>query len=470
MKKEGVDINNEEEVKKFHDKEKAITIEGIREIFFKYCPNGTIYFNTGGAEINLPQWHDYNTHFELEDLPTVWGGYDKLPIRAKYFGGTGKDYLAMTGKFHCCWGEFGGFKTTDALKFEVSSMLTWGSKCSIGDQMHPLGTMDLQTYKNIGEAYSYAEKIEEYCFGVKETSKLAVMVNTNAKVNEGIAKLLLDCHFDFDIIHQNTNLNKYEVILIPDNYYLNETDAKRIQEFVDNKGKLLILGGGALREDKSQFAINIGLEYLGKSEFDKDYIKIESILDSPLLCYSSAHKVKGNGEILATVFEPYFKRTYKHYCSHSNTPNKAETANYPGCIKVNNVIYIAHELASNYFDFGNIYQRRYFEKIVNLLYTDKNIVASNLQPTARIRFVEQEKKHCYCAHFLYAPPIQRGSVAIIDDLPPLYNIETEVKVDKPIKSVKLMPQNENLAFEQENNKVSFTVEKFTSHQLVVLEY
>ncbi len=51
-----------------------------------------------------------NTHAELEDLPTTWGGYDKLPLEAKFHLGKGTPIVAMSGKFHKAWGEFGGFK------------------------------------------------------------------------------------------------------------------------------------------------------------------------------------------------------------------------------------------------------------------------------------------------------------------------------------------------------------------------
>jgi hypothetical protein len=43
----------------------------------------------------------------------------------------------MTGKFHTTWGEFGGFKRPNALRYECAAMLAFGSKCSIGDQLHP---------------------------------------------------------------------------------------------------------------------------------------------------------------------------------------------------------------------------------------------------------------------------------------------------------------------------------------------
>jgi hypothetical protein len=54
--------------------------------------------------------------------------------------------LGMTGKFHTTWGEFGGFKHPNALRYECAAMLAYGAKCSVGDQLHPLGRMDESTY------------------------------------------------------------------------------------------------------------------------------------------------------------------------------------------------------------------------------------------------------------------------------------------------------------------------------------
>ena len=57
------------------------------------------------------------------------------------------DYLGMTGKFHLSWGEFGGYKHPNALIWETSLTVAHGAKCSIGDQLHPLGKMDPATYR-----------------------------------------------------------------------------------------------------------------------------------------------------------------------------------------------------------------------------------------------------------------------------------------------------------------------------------
>ena len=60
----------------------------------------------------------------MEDLPTAWRGYDKLPIRAKFFAKKGKGLVGMTGKFHLEWGEFGGFKYIGEAEYDCDYIFT----------------------------------------------------------------------------------------------------------------------------------------------------------------------------------------------------------------------------------------------------------------------------------------------------------------------------------------------------------
>ena len=45
-------------------------------------------------------------------------------------------------------------------------MVSFGAAVNFGDQLHPSGEMEIATYENIGYAYKYIQKIEE--FGVGE--------------------------------------------------------------------------------------------------------------------------------------------------------------------------------------------------------------------------------------------------------------------------------------------------------------
>lgn len=105
-------------------------------------PDMPIFHNGGNIAPGHRESMKYYSHLELESLPTGGWGYDHFPLSAKYVEQLGLDYLGMTGKFNTSWGEFGGFKHPNALRYECDAMLAFGAKCSIGDQAHPSMKMD----------------------------------------------------------------------------------------------------------------------------------------------------------------------------------------------------------------------------------------------------------------------------------------------------------------------------------------
>ena len=84
METEGIDINNRDAVSRSFALSLKDHMMQIRELIARYKPEATVYFNSAthikDAAIFRERLFDLNTHQELEDLPTVWGGYDKLPL------------------------------------------------------------------------------------------------------------------------------------------------------------------------------------------------------------------------------------------------------------------------------------------------------------------------------------------------------------------------------------------------------
>ena len=110
MKKRGLDPTSLKDARLYYKEGRIAMMKKLTGIVKSYAPDATVFYN-GGANMNRTEYHPHQTHFELEDLPTAWGGYDLMPLRAKFFERYGKPLLGMTGKFHHAWGEFGGFKT-----------------------------------------------------------------------------------------------------------------------------------------------------------------------------------------------------------------------------------------------------------------------------------------------------------------------------------------------------------------------
>lgn len=480
MREDGTDVNNKQEVTLHNIKVFKRHMEEVRTLVKKYHPKATIFFNGTTAirrqENFSHKMYEYNTHQELEDLPTTWGGYDKLPLQAKYFLKMGYQALAMSGKFHTFWGEFGGFKHPDAIKYEAASMAAFGAACSFGDQLHPSGDMDMETYRSIGEGYKYIEQIEEYSIKGQPVSNLGVW-RTGVQINdEGVAKMLLESQHDFDIANLNDDLSAFDVIIIPGIACLSNEQAERLNGFARNGGKLLVIADGAFGRDRKEFVLDIGAQYQSPPQYSIDYLIAgpeinQGLVTSPFLNYEAAMRIKPESgiKILASIREPFFDRTYAKYSSHQNTPFQLQDAEHPGIIQKGNIIFIAHSLDKLYYEHGARLHRDLFTNALNLLHTNP-MVKTEMPSAGRISFLHQPDKKRYVAHLLYGPPLQRGRCLVIEDLVPLHNIPVEVNVPEKIRKATLIPDRKNLRITKKGNSVRVTVPEFSCHCAVVFEY
>jgi hypothetical protein len=479
MLDEGIDMNDHNAVVrsvalavKKHQTELRTTIN-------KYFPDATVYFNATSHVRNEASFNerlfDLNTQQELEDLPTTWGGYDKLPLEAKYHLQNGDAIIAMSGKFHKSWGEFGGFKHSDAIKYEAAAMISNGAACNFGDQLHPSGQMDIETYRNIGRAYEYVEKIEKYGLGGSPVSKLGLWLTLNAKADLGVVNILLETHKDF-ILANEKNLEQLELLIVPSQSFLNDAQAKRINDWVKQGGKLIVFGDGALDKEGKSFILDVGADFLGRSEYQFDFTVVKpeigkDVVSTPFLNYEAAFRIKPtSGKTLASVREPYFNRTYEKYSGHRATPYQLEDSQYPAIVKNGNVIYFAHKLDQLYYTHAVRLHRQLVSNAIDLLYESPVLSVSNLPSCGRVSFLKQEKENRYVAHLLYSPALQRGEVMVIEDFLPVPGVEIEVNVPEKVKKVYQIPDGKKVDFSRKGNKMSIKVPTFTMHTGIVLEY
>lgn len=473
MKKRGLDPDRPEDAKRYYVLERQALMAECGRILHERHPDATIFFN-GGAEIRNPQFHGGQSHFEMEDLPTTWGGYDKMPARAKFFSRSGKDFLGMTGKFHTSWGEFGGFKHPDALRYECAAMMMYGARCSVGDQMHPCGEMDPETYRTIGEAYRYVESIERYCTDVRETSRLGVMFSGQSASDEGLVRMLLERQLDFDIVLPGDDLARFDTIVLPDEVLLDESSAHRLNRFVEGGGSLLLTGDSGLDVAREKCLVDFGAENVGPPAFVNDYVQagsalVDGIVRSPFLFYEGARRTRvTDGTVLAAVKEPYFDRTYGHYCSHQNTPNRLEDAAYPAAVRKGRVVYLAHKVCAMYYANGARYHRDYFVNALRLVYAEP-VLSVAMPSGGRARLGYQSADHRYVVHLLYGLPVARGRVSVIEDLPELRDVAVVARVDGTVRKAYLVPCLEEIPFEQSGGTVRFVVPRVACHQTIVLD-
>ena len=458
--------------------------EKTRAAVDKYKPNLPLFHNGGHIRQGRRDLVNYNTHLELESLPTGGWGYDHFPFSARYCQGLGVDYLGMTGKFHGSWGEFGGFKHPNALRFEVALAAANGAKCSVGDQLSPSGEMDMVTYDLIGSAYSELEEKEEWLDNVESVADIAIIspeayvgdlsTGQMTKVDDsgsGVCRIMLEGKYLFDVIDFESDLNKYKVIILPDVIRADIDFAKRLREFCDCGGKVLATGKSALYENSNEFCLNLGAEWIKENPYKPDYFrsleKIKDMGDTGYIMYGNGEKIRCIGNELGIRENPYFNRTRAHFCSHQHTPNSCEYGG-AGMTEGKDGIYIAWNIFADYAQSGELHLKQMAIFALDRLLDTAKTLKTNLPAQGIVTLMKQSDR--LICHLLYASPVKRGNgIEVIEDIVPIYNVELAIKTDRKINKVYLAPQKEDIDFTYDNGYISVKLAKIECHQTVVFE-
>lgn len=507
MFEQGLDPQNDTDVLKYALHVQREYFRRIQEVVHAAAPGMRIFQNAGHISKGDRDFLNYVSHLEIESLPTGGWGYDHFPASAKYTAGLDTPYLGMTGKFHTTWGEFGGFKHPNALVYETSAMLAFGARCSIGDQLHPSGQINADTYSRIGLAYAEVEKKESFCtdvapvaeiavlsiealmhrHGLRDSKYLAAMTKRSEDADTGAQRMLLEKQVLFDVIDAEADFSRYRLILIPDERIIDAELEEKLKAYVRGGGKLLLSYTSVLRMDGEGTLLNFG-EYKGMSEFDPEYLQVSPeflagrrnpiLLASPFVISHGSVHLAVKGEVLARKINPYFNRTIEHFCSHQHTPD-AEASDFPGVVLGDSVAYFAHKIFSAYADSGqSLYRELVVEVIREMLGGLRCTV--DMPSCGRVSLMNQAGKGRYVLHLLYAVPVKRGGracerfgvkdIEVIEDIVPVSNIACRLRIERKIKNIADALTGLALPFTQNGNVVEFTVPEVNGHKMLTLNY
>jgi len=451
-----------------------------------------VFHNSGHISMGARKALGYNTHLELESLPTGGWGYDHFPMSARYAITQKWDFLGMTGKFHNTWGEFGGFKRPAALQYECAAMVANGAKASVGDQLHPNGEMNMDTYRLIGAAYKEVEAMEPWCDYVKPVARIALVsceINqdrwrggqaASALADEGAGRMLLELHQQFVVLDALATWDGFDLVVLPDTFVMNAANLAKAKKFLAKGGRIIGAGSALLDEKHEKFAIDPGAKLLGRSTGEVDFLVATALtpkvpVKSPIVIAGGAFLIKPTrAEVLAGRREAYFNRTWEHYSSHQHAPDMPTLVS-PSAVISPQIAYFAHNLFSAYRANGQPLYRDFFEAALRSLLGNELSVETNLPTSGRICVMEQKREKRYVTHLLYSPTSVRGkfrdlNIELIEDVIPLRDTRVALRLPKKVKTIQLVPDGEALGFHQEDGVVSFTVPEFASHQMVELGY
>ncbi len=481
----GVDPYDPDEVVRHAEEVYARYARATRAAVDKHKPGLPLFQNSGHIRQGRRDLAHFNTHLEVESLPTGEWGYDHFPMAARYSQGLGMEVVGMTGKFHTMWGEFGGYKHPNALRYEAALSVANGAKCSIGDQLSPDGEFDMVTYGIIGEAYKEVEEKEPWLDGVTSVADIAVLSletyfgsfgsGQSAKVNVndcGVVRMLLEGNYLFDYIDYESDLSKYKLLILPDEVRLCGKLLDTVKAFCQKGGKVLASGKSAMNESGDSFVLDLGAKYIGEGEYNPCYTRpvsnVKGMGDTGYVIYGASHIVECTGKEHARVEKPYFNRAWDHFCSHRHTPNSGEYYG-AGITEGKDGIYIAWNIFEDYSVNGSIYSKQLVLFALDTLLGEGKTLTTSLPAQGIVTLMKQGGR--LVNHLLYASPVRRGECTeIIEDIIPLYNIDVRILMDREPKRVYLAPALEDIPFEYKDGALSYTVPKLECHQMTVIEF
>ncbi len=484
MREKGLDPHNPADMKKHADMVYAEYCRRTGEAVRKYNPDATIFHNAGNITRGRRDQADFDTHLELESLPTGGWGYDHFPMSASYSRSLGKEFLGMTGKFHLSWGEFGGFKHPNALRYETALSIAEGAKCSVGDQLHPTGEMNMSTYRLIGKAYAEVEAKEPYVRGADQITDIAILSseaftnrpNIHCQPDEGAARILFEGKYLYNLVDQYEELGKYKLLILPDDIRIDDELKAKLEAYLASGGKLLCSGESGLYVGSDEFALPLGATAQGVNAYCPNYMipKYDAVNgETAYVMYQPAMNIAADGgKVEALLEESYFNRTPEHFCSHQHTPNNPG-ADRPGAVLTENTGYIAWKLFTDYAVKGS-----YHLKELAL-----HMIASLLEPTATtnlpdrgvLTFTRQPDESRYVAHLLFAHTSKRGNgVEVIEDIVPVAGIKLTAKIPEPKRVYKAEYRDggiveTNLDWKYENGKACVDVGIVDLHAMVIFD-
>jgi len=397
------------------------------------------------------------THLELESLPTGGWGYNHFPSSARYAARLGFDFVSHTGKFHTSWGEFGGFKHPDALDYECAIMVALGSKCLIGDQLHPSGQINADTYGSIAQAYRRIEALEPYLRGAEQISEIAILTSEyfdrsgtgpRQAVDDGAVQMLLELQRPFDIIDPEMDFDRHRLIILPDTIPVDAGLKVKLEAYLAKGGKLLLSGTSGRDPATGAYALDTGLAVAGGTvPFMPCYAQVTAagadsrLPRSPFVVYAPSQTLSAvDAEVLAEIRLPYFNRTFAHFCSHQHAPDDlgAAAAGVAAAIK-GAIGTLSFAVFTAYRGVGQPLYKYLVDMLINRL-MPAPAIETTLPSAGRVSLTYQAGERRVIAHVMFGAPQVRGQavyaawdkaprpIEMIEDVPTLGPVTVRLRL------------------------------------------
>jgi hypothetical protein len=417
--------------------------------------NNAHHYNLNSA-YSLREQLRYQTHLEMESLPSGAWGYHHFPIIGRMTQTMNIPAFGMTGKFQTSWGDFGGRKPVAALEFECFRSQAFGFGNSVGDQLHPSGKICRSTYQLIGQVYKQTEWAQAYYERSKASPQIGILSPCHIALNrdncmtsvEGVIHLLEELHYECQLIDDKVSLDQYDLIILPDTVVIDDTIAAKIKAYWKKGGKVLISGKSGLDAAGKWSLDFLPYQQVGTEPLFPTFLRYPEKMFAPRIAMDEVMYDQGTQlqpgksmEVWLKRVLPYFNRNANHFSSHLHTPPE-KLSRFPAAIWNDRLAVFADPIFNTYRTNGSeIYRllvQKAIEKLIGLPHFGHRLPLNVLQT------VRRKGKDALISLLHYVPIRKAKSIDIIDERSPLGGLHLEIRTKKQPGAVVVFGTDETL--------------------------
>jgi hypothetical protein len=455
MRGQGIDLADDEAVLRFSYDTSMRVIKKIRDI----VPQDIrLYLNSFPYELIA----DLQSHAETECLPSGGWGYDYFGVQAPYFKNFSSDRLYMTGSFVNGWGDLGGKVSKAALENDAYDALLHAYGISVGDHIHPHGTLSKKLYENIGEIFSFVKSLEPWTENADTLSDVCVLRNKApwhkreqkpTDSERGVCRMLSELKICYDVMNEDMDFSAYRLLILPDEIAITPKIRRKLEQYdgyIISTGKSIISGSV--------------WDFIKLCGDDTHTDSFYSIGDGEVYAAYTPSVLMKSDYSVAEYIEPYFDKVWDGLHGYFYIPPKGSTE-YSTVAKKGKVAHVCFDVFGSYFNNGAIFHKKLMESMINSFLSDRLILTDDLPSTSRAAILSNRKDDMLMVKTTY--PELRGKRCIIEEhtcLP----AGIRVSVAGEYASVCTLPEKEPVKSVAKNGRTEITLPEICGFKAFLL--
>jgi len=495
MRAAGVPLDDDAAVWAFARQKQERFFGRMSTFVHQLVPTATIFYN-GTISRDMRRIAEYETHFEVESLPTsgTWG-YLHYPVMARQARTYGKPMIGMTGRFHTFWGDFGGIKTVDQMRYECATTYAAGGRVCVGDQLHPRGVLDPAVYRLIGEAYTQVEALEPWLIDALPAAEAAVLaigpleeeldgIGTQNPDAEGAVQMFIELGIQCDLVDADADLAGYRMVVLPDGTEVGNGLKTKLDQFVADGGSLIFSGTAGLdAATKTTCLADSPIRYVGLAPTRPSYLRTSGIeapatelaADYDYAYYDQAYLVEAveGATVYGEIESAYFTRTWDHFMGHQHAPVDRPLG-APLAVRKGRVLYLAAPLFRAYKKHDYWAYRAMVEGLLHDLLPDRLLCPRGpgwVEFTLHQQPASTEHQARQIIHVIaYQPRRTLQPIPHADQGWPVSGLGVKVRANGNVQKVYLAPEQELLPYAICDGYIDIELPPLRTSAVVVVEY